>query len=71
LSELNQILTEENRLLRDFAYGVDPSAGIIHMHRFTEQSDSRNLMLNNNSEVSSSALGTKITEFITKYGQRR
>ena len=31
-----QSLTEENTLLRDFAYNVDPSARIVHAHMYSK-----------------------------------
>ena len=39
LSELKTAVTslsEENTLLRDFAYNVDPNARIVHAHMFNE-----------------------------------
>jgi len=39
LSELRgavNILSEENKLLRDFAYNIEPNARIIHAHMFTQ-----------------------------------
>ena len=30
------MLTEENRLLRDYAYNVDPDALIMHQHKFIQ-----------------------------------
>ena len=33
LQDLLVTVTEENRLLRDFAYNVDPSAIVLHQHR--------------------------------------
>ena len=39
LSELRAAVTslsEENTLLRDFAYNVDPNARIVHAHMFSK-----------------------------------
>ena len=79
-------VTEENRLLRDFAYNVDPSAIVLHQHRMALESEdpaclTRNL--NNPSTNAStqqtghylmqtqSVLTSKIGEFINKYAKRR
>ena len=32
-----QSLTEENTLLRDFAYNIDPTARTVHTHMFNQQ----------------------------------
>lgn len=34
LGDFISMLTEENRLLRDYAYNVDPDALIMHQHKF-------------------------------------
>ena len=38
LRELNESLHEENKLLRDFAYNVDPNARTLHAHKFNKTS---------------------------------
>jgi hypothetical protein len=53
-----ELVREENRLLRDFAYNVDPHAINIHRHRFIEGEDE--------SIGLSSVLMKKVNELIAK-----
>ena len=32
-------LSEENQLLRDFAYNIDPSARVLHSHRYRSDAE--------------------------------
>ena len=63
-------MTEENRLLRDFAYNVDPSAVVLHQHRMAlevEGGDTRNVHYKPNHSV----LTEKLGEFMTKYAGKK
>jgi hypothetical protein len=68
-------LCEENRLLRDFAYNVDPTAIVLHQHRMSlkVEGDSRNLYSKQISTYNpnQSVLTVKIGEFISKYAAKK
>lgn len=69
LEDLVADLTEENRLLRDFAYNVDPSAVVLHQHMMAlkVEGDTRNVHYQPNQSV----LTEKIGEFMTKYAGKK
>jgi hypothetical protein len=82
LQDLLEVLAEENRLLRDYAYNVDPTALTLHQHRFLndhsvlaslphnkenqQQAHTRNQVFLARA-LDTSALTLKLSEFISKY----
>ena len=56
------MLTEENRLLRDYAYNVDPNAIIMHQHRFIQGHGYRTIEENMQNNANKTVLREKIEE---------
>jgi hypothetical protein len=59
---LLSLLTEENRLLRDYAYNLDPSALTLHQHRFIENRTN----INADKQEVKSVLAKKVAELAIK-----